>query len=238
MRILALVAARAGSKRVPGKNLRPLAGRPLVMWSIDAARGVNDICDTLVSTDDESLAALARSAGALVPWLRPAALATDTASMNDVAIHALDWYESSRGEVDGLLLLQPTTPFRSRASIERGIALFASLGRRPVLGVSAAASHPWHCFTVDGDRLQPFVAGESGGDDQRYLVRTQDLPPAYCVNGGLYLVSPRDLRTRRSFYGADMAPLVMTDPREAIDIDTEADWARAEAAAELPPRAG
>jgi N-acylneuraminate cytidylyltransferase len=231
VRILALIAARSGSKRVPGKNVRPLAGKPLVIWSIDVVRGLSGICDTLVSTDAEPLAEIARAAGALVPWLRPAHLATDTASVSDVAIHALDWYESAHAPVDGLLLLQPTTPFRTRQSVSKGVSLFAGNHGRPVLGVSPAASHPWHCFRIDGDRLLPFVPGGAGPNDERYLVRTQDLPPAYCVNGGFYLVSPADLRTRRSFYGPDMVPLVMTDPREAIDIDTESDWANAEAMA-------
>ena len=92
--------ARAGSKRLPGKNIRPLAGVPLIVWSIDAAHGGPEICDVLVSTDDSAAADLARSAGALVLWLRPAYLAGDEAGSADVAIHALDWYETERGAVD------------------------------------------------------------------------------------------------------------------------------------------
>lgn len=230
MKILALIAARAGSKRVPGKNVRRLAGKPLVVWSIDAVRDVPHICATLVSTDDSALAEIARNAGALVPWLRPADLATDTASVTDVATHALDWYESENGPVDGLLLLQPTTPFRTRGSVTRGLELFAAHQGRPVLGVSPAASHPWHCFRIEGDRLTSFLPSAHGEAD-RYFVRSQDLPAAFCVNGGFYLVSPADLRTRGSFYGADIVPLVMSDPRESIDIDTESDWAIAEAMA-------
>ncbi|NDB69694.1 MAG: acylneuraminate cytidylyltransferase family protein, partial [Methylocystaceae bacterium] len=93
MKILALVTARGGSKRLPGKNLRKLDGIPLIVWSINIAKGVDTICDILVSTDSPSIANVARDAGALVPWLRPAELATDTATSVDVSLHALDWYE-------------------------------------------------------------------------------------------------------------------------------------------------
>ncbi len=227
MRILALVPARGGSKRISGKNAKALGGKPLILWSIDAVRGLDGICDTLVSTDDEALSALTKGAGALVPWLRPAALATDTATTAEVARHALDWYETDRGAVDGLLLLQPTSPFRTPAMITAGIDLFREHGRRPVLGVSPAPAHPMHCFRHVGDRLEPFL----GGDASRFLIRTQDLPPAYVANGSFYLVSPDDLRNRGSFYGDDMVPLVDRDPRSAIDIDDESDCARAEVAA-------
>ena len=108
MRILALIAARGGSKRLPGKNMRLLGGKPLIIWSIDVAKNIPDICDILVSTDDPAIAAVCTEAGAYVPWLRPAELSTDTASPVDVALHALDWYRAKKGSVDGLLLLQPT----------------------------------------------------------------------------------------------------------------------------------
>src|SRR5438093_3043672 len=112
MRILALITARRGSKRLPAKNVRLLRGVPLITWSIDVVRNIPEICDILVSTDDAATAEIARRAGAAVPWLRPAALATDTASSVDVCLHSLDWYEQAHGAVDGLLLLQPTSPFR------------------------------------------------------------------------------------------------------------------------------
>ena len=222
MKILALVAARGGSKRVAGKNIRPLGGRPLIVWTLDAVRGVSGVCDTLVSTDDEAIASVAREAGALVPWLRPAALATDTATSVDVCLHALDWYERERGDVDGLLLLQPTSPFRRRDTIERGCALFAESSRRPVIGVAPAASHPMWCYRVEGTRMRPFV-GDAGE------ARSQDLPPAYVINGAFYLIAPADLRAARSFLADNMAPLVVDRPGESVDIDTEWDWTLAEA---------
>lgn len=220
--ILAVVTARGGSKRLPGKNLRPLGGRPLIVWSIEIVKGLDTIVDTLVSTDDPTIAAVAGEAGALVPWLRPAELASDTSSSVDVCLHALDWYEEHRRPVDGLLLLQPTSPFRRRETVERGIALFASNERRPILGVGVAASHPMHCFRLEGQALRPYI---DGGTQHR----TQDLATAYVLNGGFYLIGPRDLRERRAFYAQDALALVSFHAEESIDIDTEWDWQVAEA---------
>jgi CMP-N,N'-diacetyllegionaminic acid synthase len=218
LKILALILARGGSKRVPGKNLRTLGTKPLIVWSIDSAAGIAEIISTLVSTDDARIAEVARSAGALVPWLRPAELATDSASSLDASIHALDWYETHVGTVDGLLLLQPTSPFRSRQSVQRGIELFRANNLRPVVGVSPAHSHPQWCFKILDGKLRPYVDG--GG----LKVRSQDLPPAYVLNGAFYLIAPSDLRQARSFFNNDMVPLLMLEPDESMDIDTEWDW--------------
>jgi CMP-N-acetylneuraminic acid synthetase len=91
MRILVLIPARGGSKRLPGKNIKLLGGKPLINWSIESILGISAVCDILVSTDDSEIAEIARQAGASVPWLRPANLSTDTASTVDVALHTLDW---------------------------------------------------------------------------------------------------------------------------------------------------
>jgi N-acylneuraminate cytidylyltransferase len=223
LRILALITARGGSKRLPGKNIRPLGGRPLIVWSIDVVRGCPGICDILVSTDDTAIAEVARTAKALVPWLRPAELATDEASSVDVCLHALDWYEGENGKVDGLLLLQPTSPFRSREAVLRGIEIFRNDRSRMVVGVSPAASHPLWCVQVNEGTVRPFIAG---GD---LRLRSQDLPAAYVLNGGFYLIDPEELRRQGSFYSDDMQPLVMSEPAERIDIDTDWDWKMAEA---------
>jgi CMP-N,N'-diacetyllegionaminic acid synthase len=223
MKILALITARGGSKRLPGKNIRVLGGKPLIVWSIDVARDVSEICDILVSTDDPEIAKVCTGAGAMVPWQRPAALATDTATSVDVALHALDWYETDKGAVDGILLLQPTSPFRTKETVGKGIELFVKYGRQPVLGVSPAHAHPMWTLKMDGGCLVPFM------QDHGLVTRSQDLPPAYVVNGCFYLISPADLREYRSFVGAKTIPLLMESSQETIDIDTEWDWVIAEA---------
>ncbi len=224
MRILALITARGGSKRLPGKNIRVLGGKPLIVWSIDVAQDIAEICDILVSTDDSAIAAVCTATGALVPWLRPAALATDTASSVDVVLHALDWYEAEKGKVDGVLLLQPTSPFRTKETVHKGIELFVKHGRQPVLGISPTHSHPMWTLKMDGEYLVPFLP------DHGMVTRSQDLPPAYVVNGCFYLISPAELRATKSFIGAKTRPLLVESPQEALDIDTDWDWIVAEAA--------
>jgi N-acylneuraminate cytidylyltransferase len=222
VRILALILARGGSKRVPGKNVRRLGSKPLIVWSIEAAEGVAEICDILVSTDDVEIARIAGSAGALVPWLRPAELATDTATSVDACLHALDWYEKEKGPIDGLLLLQPTSPFRSRESLSAGIDLFRANRHRSVVGVSPAKSHPLWCFRMIDGSLIPYVEGE------QLSSRSQDLPAAYVINGAFYLTASETLRRTRTF-SADMVPLIMDGPADSIDIDTEWDFQMAKA---------
>ena len=222
MRILALITARGGSKRLPGKNIRPLGGKPLIVWSIDVAKNISDICDILISTDDPTIAAACKEAGAFVPWLRPAELATDTASSVDAVLHALDWYEAEKGAVDGLVLLQPTSPFRTKETMQRGIELFVQNGLQSVLGVSLTHSHPMWTLKMEGDYLVPFMQELGVG------TRSQDLPSAYVANGSFYLISPSELRACRSFMGSKIVPLFIESKQEALDIDTEWDFKLAE----------
>lgn len=223
MKILALIPARGGSKRLPGKNIRILGGKPLIVWSIDAVRGIPEVCDILVSTDDADIASTCAQAGAYVPWLRPAELATDTAGSTEVALHALDWYEAKNGPVDGIMLLQPTSPFRTSELVRRGIELFSQNDRYPVIGVSLAEEHPMWTLKIENNKLMPFMR-EHGLE-----TRSQDLPPAYAVNGNFYLKSPGNLRSERTFFGSAAIPLVTDSKKEALDIDTEWDWLMANA---------
>jgi len=222
MKILALVIARGGSVRLPGKNLRPLGGKPLINWSIEIVQDIPEIIEILVSTDDESIAEISRKAGALVPWLRPQELATNEASSVDVALHAINWYEKEKGTVDGLLLLQPTSPFRSRDTVLNGISLFKKIGMLPVVGVSQTNAHPLWSFKIEQGELLSFV------DNSGILKRSQDLPPAYIINGNFYLISPDDLRRNKSFLGARTIPLIAESEQEALDIDSEIDFTFAE----------
>lgn len=222
MRILALIPARGGSKRLPGKNIRILGGKPLIVWTIDVAKDIPEICDILVSTDDPAIAEVCKEAGAYVPWLRPAGLATDTASSVDVALHALDWYEAEKGTVDGLLLLQPTSPFRTKESVQKGIELFKDSSMQQVLGVSPTPAHPMWMLKMQGDQMVPFLQEHGFGK------RSQDLPPVFVVNGSMYLTSPGDLRMNQSFIGSKINPIITESQMEALDIDAEWDMALGE----------
>lgn len=222
MKILALILARVGSKRLPGKNIRILGGKPLIVWSIDVARDIPEIFDILVSTDDPVTAAVCTEAGALVPWLRPAVLATDAASSVDAALHALDWYEAEKGSVDGVLLLQPTSPLRTKETVRNGIELFGKNGQQAVLGVSPTHAHPMWTLKMEGGYLVPFM------QEHGLETRSQDLPAAYVVNGSFYLISPAELRACRSLVGTKTIPLLIESPQETLDIDTEWDFKMAE----------
>ncbi len=226
LKLLTVIPARGGSKRLPGKNTRLLGGKPLIQWSIDTAKALPEALGIIVSTDDASIAEIAVRGGASVPWLRPPELSGDEAKSVDVALHALDWYEKHAGEVDGLLLLQPTSPFRRMDSVRRGLDLFDDDRTKAIVSFSQATHHPAWCFHISGDRAEPFMGPEF------MTFRSQDLPPAYAINGAFYLISPALLRRHRSFFPLETRPLVMHDPAESVDIDTAGDWRIAESYAE------
>ena len=224
MKILALIPARGGSKRLPEKNTKMLGELPLIAWTIKAALASGVCTDVMVSTDDLAIAQVAREHGANVPWLRPAELASDIATSVDVAIHALDAYEKSSEVVDGLLLLQPTSPFRGAESIRNAVSLFeASRGMHPVVSVSQALAHPAWCFRATAHGMAPFLGW------RELQKRSQDLEPAWMLNGAIYVISPTRLRQQKSFLTSDTMPLLMDDPSAAIDIDTASDFAQCEA---------
>ncbi|MCP6699710.1 acylneuraminate cytidylyltransferase family protein [Pseudomonas donghuensis] len=218
MKILGIIPARGGSKRLPGKNIKVLDGRPLIAWTIEAALQSRVIDGIVVSTDDPAIAKVATQYGGIVPGLRPEHLATDTATSVDVVLHALDEYEAVHGAVDGVMLLQPTSPFRSAESIRRAVSLFRVDVSRPVVSVCAASSHPAWCFRLQGDSMEPVLGWE------HLSRRSQDLEPAYTLDGSIYLVAPSVLRAQRRFVCPGTVPLVIADSFESLDIDTPEDW--------------
>lgn len=223
-RLLAIVPARGGSKRLPRKNVLPLGGKPLIAWTIDSARESSSFVDVLVSTDDEEIADAAREAGALVPWLRPAELATDTASSADVIAHALAWYERENGRVDAVLLLQPTSPFRSAESIRGAVRTYweqTGPVRYPVVSVSPVISHPAWTFSLRDGALHPILGWGA------LVLRSQELPPAYSLNGSIYVIPTSDIRNSLPIVRPGVLPYVMNDAQESLDIDTMDDWAQA-----------
>lgn len=227
-RILAIVPARGGSKRLPRKNVRPLGGKPLIAWTIDSALESGCFVDVLVSTDDVEIADAARAAGAMVPWLRPAELATDTANSSDVLKHALDWYEADRGSVEGVVLLQPTCPFRREESVLGALKLFLEQpggdDRPTVVSVSPSPVPPEWCFRIDASTgaMQPVLGWPELGK------RSQDLPPAVQLNGSIYIASSATIRASRPLVGPGSLAFLMSGPEESVDIDTEDDWILAE----------
>lgn len=225
MKTLAVIPARGGSKRLPGKNVKPFLGVPLIGWSIRFARRMGCFDRIVVSTNSEEIAATSRAEGIEVSYLRPAALATDTATSADVALDVLA-RERQHGTYDLVALLQPTSPMREPS---RWSEAFKHLDRADcdaVIGVVPAHPHPFHVFHWEaGGRLRPFC------DPRGTELRSQDLPPAVHVAGNMYLILSAVLEAERSFFPARTAGVLCDQPFEAVDIDDEADWIAAEALA-------
>lgn len=197
-RVLAVVAARGGSKGLPGKNIRPLAGRPLVAWSVAAALGAECVSRVIVSTDDDRIADAARAAGADVPFMRPAHLAIDTASSMDVVFHALDTLEAEGQRFDYILLLEPTSPLTEASDVDAAFAalLAAGQGADAIIGVSeVGATHPEYDVVRSPEGLiKPFQLTSFS-----QLRRRQEIPSLYFLDGSLYLSRVEALRERGSF---------------------------------------
>lgn len=227
-RLLAIIPARGGSKRLPRKNARLLGGRPLIAWSIDTALAAQAFCDVLLTTDDEEIAEIGREAGAFVPWLRPAELASDAASSSDVLKHALDWYEVERSPVNGVVLFQPTCPFRRVASVRGALQRFLDQpggdDRPTVVSVSPSSVPPEWCFRMDATKgaLQPVLGWSELGK------RSQDLQPAVQLNGSIYIASSATIRAGGPLVGPGSLAFLMSGSEERVDIDTEDDWRFAE----------
>ncbi len=222
---LFIIPARGGSKGIPHKNIKPLAGRPLIAYTIDAARqaGAGD-GRLLLSTDDPAIAGCARSLGLPVPYMRPAALATDTAGSREVMLDVMDWATAHGIGYDCVVLLQPTSPFRTAADITGALDLYGQTPCDMVVSVTDAASNPYYnCFETDPATGFLHVSKGDG-----LYTRRQDAPPAWEYNGAVYVIRPDALRQMPLGAFPRRVPYPM--PRErSIDLDTPADWLAAEA---------
>ena len=218
MKILYLIPARGGSKGVPGKNIKELGGMPLIAHSIGHALAVAPAEDVVVSTDSEEIKSVAEKYGANVPFLRPEALATDTAGSREMMLHAVDFFAREGREYDTIVLLQPTSPLRDPQDIERAIELFRE--RRPdmVVSVSEAVSNPYYnAFEPDKEGYLKISKGEGG------ITRRQDAPKVWEFNGAIYVIDVAALQERKLAQFQRILPYP-TSPETSQDIDTEIDF--------------
>ncbi len=217
--VLALVTARGGSKGVPGKNTKLLDGKPLLAWSIDAAKHSSSVARIVISTDGSEIAELGRQWGAEAPFIRPPELAADASSHIDVLVHAIEWFEANEGyRPEYVLTLQPTSPLRTAADIDAAYAIATAHGADAVVGVEETHHHPFLVRKIGPDgRLEEFMHTEI-----EYL-RRQDLPAAYAVNGAIFLNRRESLLRDRTFEPSDAYPYVMP-PERSLQIDTPWDW--------------
>ena len=223
---LCLIPARSGSKRLPGKNIRLLAGKPLIAYTIEAARnsGVFDcIC---VSTDDEEIAAIAREYGAEVPFMRPAHLANDTARVVDVSRHALGFFAEHGHEYESFCVLQPTSPLRTANDIRDAYALFRSNGADYVVGIVAWEHPPFWAFEKRDNFLTPHWGAEK-------MLKTQDLPQLWRPNGAIFMARTDAFLEDGTFY-TDQTIGYEMPPERAIDVDDEFGWHQVDCLVKFP----
>jgi N-acylneuraminate cytidylyltransferase len=221
MKPLVIIPARGGSKRLPGKNIKTLKGKPLIHYTIEAAREVFEDSVICVSTDDESIKKVAEQTKLSVPFLRPESLATDTADSRSVLVHAYYFYKNNKNYVaDTIVLLQPTSPLRNGTHINECLKLYDN-GVEQVLSVKETDSNPYFLlFEEDEDGyLKKVLSGD--------FTRKQDCPPIYEINGAIYVINVRSLLESDTLVFNKTKKYVM-DKKSSIDIDDEFDFNLAE----------
>ena len=219
---LYIIPARGGSKGIPRKNIKPLAGIPLIHYSIEVARTLADDEHIIVTTDDDEIAQVARETGLPVSYKRPAHLATDTAGSREVILDAMDYADAMGIKYDNVVLLQPTSPLRTAEDVEKALELYSPEVDMVVSVVEANANPYYNCFETDATTGYLHV---SKGDGR--ITRRQDAPRVWEYNGAVYVINPQSLRAMTMGEFTRKVPCEM--PRErSIDLDTPMDWAIAE----------
>jgi CMP-N,N'-diacetyllegionaminic acid synthase len=227
--VLGVVTARAGSKGIPGKNTKLLAGKPLIAHTIAAAQASGAFDRLVLSTDDAAAAAIARTLGCEVPFTRPAELSTDDTPHLPVMQHAVAWMrDHAHYQPDWVMILMPTSPLRRAQDITDAIALGERSGADSVVSVDAVPAHfnPQRALTIDAEGFaRLFVGGEPV---RRRPQRRQDMAPAWVFNGAIYLFRPSLLfAAEPSLYGDRVMAFEMPAPY-GHNLDDAADWERAE----------
>jgi N-acylneuraminate cytidylyltransferase len=242
--VVALIPARGGSKSVPRKNLLPVAGRPLIAYSIMHAQACPSITRIVVSTDDDEIASVAKQLGADVPFRRPADAASDTATDFQVFRHALDWLAEHEGYVPELLVhLRPTGPVREAALIERAVQLMLQNPDADALrSVGTAEQTPYKMWRIEDSFLRPLI--ELAGYPEAHSMPRQKLPTAYWQNGYVDIVRPRTIIELESMTGHVVLPFVVEGKIHELDYPEQIPaleaavkaWLAGDAPAEVAPR--
>lgn len=220
MKPLVVIPARGGSKGIPRKNIKLLGGKPLIQYTIEAAREVFDDVFICVSTDDEEIKTVIESLGLKVPFLRPATLATDTAGTYEVLLHAIGHYENSGYEPDTLILLQPTSPFRTAQHINEALGLFDETCEM-LVSVKETKSNPY--YVLREENQEGWLVKSKEGN----FVTRQDCPKVYELNGAIYIINIDALKAKHLHEFTKVRKYEI-DEVSSHDIDSELDWKLAE----------
>lgn len=218
MKILGVIPARGGSKGVAKKNMAFVQGRPLLSWTLHAAKASMYLDEFIVSSDDLGIIDFAKSQGCRVPFVRPNELALDETSSVDVVLHAV----SELPGYDVVVLLQPTSPLRSTRDIDACIELCREFEYRSVVSVTSVKEPPEWMFHIDGQKMNPVIASAEGK-----LPRRQDCRPTFRLNGAVYVAQVSALMHSKAFVDFDTIPYVMPAER-SLDIDEPEDLTRLE----------
>jgi CMP-N,N'-diacetyllegionaminic acid synthase len=224
MKILAVVPARGGSKGIPRKNIRPLLGKPLIAWTIDATQRANQLDRTIISTEDQEIADVARAEGAEVPFMRPPTLAKDDTPTLPVIQHALHWLEENEGyRPDAVMILQPTSPLRQSHHIDEAIQVLKEDPQADSLVSCINVPHHFHPRKVmrraSTGYLHPYRKEEA-------IVRRQDLEPLVARNGAAIYLARREVLDH-GIFGSRLLPFMMVEG-DSVDIDEVSDFEKAE----------
>ncbi|KYG79875.1 CMP-N-acetylneuraminic acid synthetase [Roseivirga seohaensis] len=220
MKPLVIIPARGGSKGVPGKNIKPLNGKPLINYTVEAARAVFPDEHICVSTDSFEIKSVVEKTGLPVPFIRPAELATDTAGTYGALLHAMEFYEKKGYTPDTIILLQPTSPFRSASHIQGAIDLFDAVCDM-VVSVRETNANPYYVLKEENE------AGWLEKSKPGNYTRRQDCPKVYEVNGAIYVMHAAVLKEKPIGKFQKVRKYLM-DEHSSMDIDTRLDWQLAE----------
>ncbi|GHE80942.1 acylneuraminate cytidylyltransferase family protein [Thalassotalea profundi] len=223
-KILAIIPARAGSKRLPGKNSKQLCGKPLVKWTIEAAQQCESIDEIIVSTDSETIAEIAKDSGIPVPFLRPEEISGDTATAIDVVKHTIDYYQKIGRTFDYVLWLQPTSPLRSSTNIQEAIATLKTKSAEGVISVCECDHSPmWSNTLAQDGSMKNFLS-----NFVKKNPRSQALPTYYRLNGAIYIAKVEPLLAQETFFLEENLFSYVMSRESSIDIDHHLDFKLAE----------
>lgn len=213
-KVLAIIPARGGSKGVPRKNIRSLAGKPLIAWTIEEAKKSSYIDRLILSSEDNEIINIAKEYGCEVPFVRPSEFAQDETSGIDPLLHAL----GELSEYDYVISLQPTSPLRLAKDIDACVERMIATGSPACVSVTEPSNSPYWMYTVnDKEKMVPLI------EQENLTVRRQDLPVVYALNGAVYIAEVDWLKQNKSFLTTETTAFIMPQHR-SYDIDTEEDF--------------
>lgn len=218
MEILAIIPARKNSKRIKNKNKILLKNKKLIEHTFIVAKKSKLFTKILLTTDDEELIKLSKKYNILAPWVRPKKISDDFSPSHKAVIHAYDWYKKNYGKVDGIFILQPTSPFRTIKTLKEMIKIFKTNKKKSVINVSKCNEHPEWMLKLKNKKILPYISKKN------YPTRSQSLTKLYKINGLGYLINPSNLIKEKTLMPKNAIPCINKSKIESIDIDDMQDY--------------